>query len=291
MSATVLVLGATGNVGTALCYRLAASGVPVRAFYDPSTPQTPSLPNQVTQIPGTFDDEAALAQAMKGVDAVFMLTPPSESQVRWQRTIAGAARREAVRRIVKLSAFDSSSDSSLQMGRWHYDGESAVAESGCEYVIVRPQYFLQMQLNALKAAAHTGMLTGPASAGLRMAMVDVRDIAAVVAVACTRAGYNGEVLIPTGPSAFSFDEMAAELSEVVDREVRYTQRPTEEVRADFAARGWPDWHIEDYLKIHGEAASPLVTSCVHDVAGIEPTSLATFLRDASVLPQIQEDTP
>lgn len=283
MSATVLVLGASGNVGTALCRRLAGE-VPVRAFYDPSTPQVSALPREVTEIHGTFDDAAALHEAMNGADSVFMLTPPSDSQVRWQRAIVQTARDQGVRRIVKLSAFDSSRDSALRMGRWHYDGEAAVAESGCEYVVLRPQYFLQMQVNALKAAARTGVLTGPAANELRMAMVDVRDIAAVAAVMLTGSGYLGEVLVPTGPSAFSFDEMAAELAEVIGRQVRYVQQSSQQVRAEFTARSWPSWHIDDYLTIHGEAASPLVTDCVVRVTGREPTSLASFLRDPSIFP-------
>lgn len=281
MTRTVLVLGASGNVGTALCRRLTGE-VSVRAFYDPSTPQRPTFGTEVVQVHGTFDDATALAEAMDDVDAVFMLTPPSESQERWQRTIAQAARHRGVRRIVKLSAFDSAADSSLQMGRWHHAGEVAVAESGCEYVVLRPQYFLQMQVAAIKAATGSGLLSGPAAGDVRMAMVDVRDIAAVAAVALTGSDYSGEVLVPTGPWAFSFDELAAELADVLGREVRYVQQPSARIRADLAARGWPAWHIEDYLEIHDVAASPLVTDCVLRVTGNEPISVASFLRDQSL---------
>jgi len=274
----VLVLGASGNVGSALTRRLATTGREVRAFYDPSTPQTVTFPAEVTAIPGTFDDTAALDAAMNGVDAVFMLTPPSEEQVRWQRAIATSARQHRVRRIVKLSAFDTGRDSILQMGRWHHDGEVAVAESGCQYVVLRPQYFMQMLLGALTTAAQTGIFTGPATASTRMGIVDVNDIAAVAAVALTAAGRHAQVLVPTGPAALSFQDMAAELAVLVGRETAYVQRPVDDVRRDFAGRGWPEWHITDYLAIHDQAASPLVTDCVQEVTGTAPTSFAAFLR-------------
>jgi len=273
----ILVLGASGNVGSALTRRLAGGSHTVRAFYDPTTGQSATFPDSVDEIHGTFDDAPALRSAMQGVDAIFALTPPSERQVGWQRAIAGAARAAGVRRIVKLSAFETGSDSVLQMGRWHYDGEQVVAETGCEYVILRPQYFMQMLLPALVTAARTGVFTGPAAPGTRLAAVDVNDIAAVAAVALTRADLNGQILIPTGPAALSFDEMAAELSSLLHRKIRYVQRSAAEVRSDFAARGWPEWHISDYLKIHGEAASPLVTNCVVGLTGNEPTSFAAFL--------------
>ena len=274
----ILVLGASGNVGSALTRTLAADGIEVRAFYDPSTPQIPSFSSGVVALPGTFDDEAALASAMRDAAAVFMLTPPSTSQVRWQQAIADTAHRQRVQRIVKLSAFETGPDSPLRMGRWHHAGEAAVAASGCEYVILRPQYFMQMQLNALKNAVHTGTYYGGARPDLQMAMVDVDDIAAVAAVALTTSKYQGEVLIPTGPAALSFDEMAAELATVVGRDIRYAQRPVQEIRNDLSARGWPDWHIDDYLLIHGDSASALVTTCVKDIIGTVPTSFLTFLR-------------
>ena len=273
----ILVLGASGNVGSALTRRLAGGPCGVRAFFDPSTGQSATFPDDVNQIHGTFDDASALVTAMEGVDAVFSLTPPSERQIGWQRTIAGAAREAGVRRIVKLSAFETSRDSILQMGRWHHDGELAVAETGCEYVILRPQYFMQMLLPALKAAAGTGVFAGPAAPGTRLAPIDVTDIAAVAAVALTTAELNGQTLVPTGPTALTFDEMAAELSAVVHRDIRYVQRSAAEVRSDFTARGWPAWHISDYLKIHGEAASPLVTTCVAELTGARPTSFSAFL--------------
>ena len=273
----ILVLGASGNVGSALTKRLAGGPHGIRAFFDPSTGQSATFPDGVSEIHGTFDDASALRSAMEGVDAVFALTPPSEQQIGWQRAIAGAAQEAGVRRIVKLSAFETSKDSVLQMGRWHYDGERAVAETGCEYVILRPQYFMQMLLPALIAAARTGVFTGPAAPGTRLAPVEVNDIAAVAAVALTTADLNGQILIPTGPAALSFDEMAAELSAIVRRDIRYVQRSAADVHRDFTARGWPEWHISDYLKIHGEAASPLVTTCVAELTGVEPTSFAAFL--------------
>ena len=274
---SILVLGASGNVGSALTKRLAGGAYGIRAFFDPSTGPSVTFPDDVEEIHGTFEDASALRSAMDGVDAVFALTPPSERQTRWQRTIAGAAREAGVRRIVKLSAFDTSKDSVLQMGRWHYDGELAIAETGCEYGILRPQYFMQMLLPALMAAAKTGVFTGPAAPATQLAPIDVNDIAAVAAVALTTVDLNGRILVPTGPAALTFDEMAAALSAVVHRDIRYVQRSAAEVRSDFTARGWPEWHISDYLKIHGEAASPLVTTCVADLTGVEPTSFAAFL--------------
>lgn len=146
------------------------------------------------------------------------------------------------------------------------------------YVILRPQYFMQMQLPALRAAAASGVLRGPAAPDLRLGMVDTADIAAVAAAALTRPDFDGQTLVPTGPSAPSFTDMAAALGALLGREIGYEQRPRGEVEAELAARGWPEWHIEDYFLIHGAAASDLTSGDVERVTGRPPTSFDAFLR-------------
>jgi uncharacterized protein YbjT (DUF2867 family) len=275
----VLVLGASGNVGSALTRRLAAGGATVRAFYDPSSPQRAAFGAGVREIHGSFDDPGALAAAAAGADAVFLLTPPSPSQLAWQRAAIDAAAAAGVRRVVKLSAFESGADSPLHMGRWHHDGEVALRTAGLEWAVLRPQYFMQNLLPAMRAALESGTWNGAARGDLRLGIVDVEDIAAVAAVLLTRAEHRNETLIPTGPEAPSFEELAAALSAAAGREIAYRQRPAAEVVADFTARGWPAWHVEDYLAIHGEAASALVTGDVAKLTGREPRGFAAFLAE------------
>ena len=113
------MLGASGNVGTALIAALAKLGVSTRALYMPGTGSGPRFDREVKTVEGSFDDESLVNEAMRDVSSVFMLTPPSPSQPQWHRTIIDAARAAHVHRIVKLSAFASDEDSPLQMGRWH----------------------------------------------------------------------------------------------------------------------------------------------------------------------------
>src|SRR5215210_5363821 len=103
----ILVLGASGTIGAALTAQLVQAGRPVRAFFDPSTPQRAAFAEAVEVIHGTFDDDDALRAAADGARAMFLLTPPAAAQVRWQRAAVQAAVTAGVARIVKLSAFDS----------------------------------------------------------------------------------------------------------------------------------------------------------------------------------------
>lgn len=280
---TILVLGASGNVGSALTRRLVAAGVQVRALYAPADEDHATFPAGVQKFPGSFSDEALLRSAMESAEAAFMLTPPSPSQPEWHQKIIDAAHRTGVRRIVKLSAFDSGNESLLQMGRWHHHGEQLLRDSGLDYVILRPQYFMQMLRQPLHTALQTGVFAGAAAGFLRMGFVDVRDIAAVAAVALTTSLLNGRTLVPTGPSAPSFEEIAEKLQEASGRPVRYDQRSEREIRETRTFQGWPEWHLEDYLRIHNEAASGLVTADVQNITGNQPRSIEHFIRQDLVL--------
>jgi uncharacterized protein YbjT (DUF2867 family) len=281
-AASVLVLGASGQVGSRLTARLARSGVVVRAFHDPAAGPNHALPAGIEQVIGDFGDDTALRSAAAGIDAVFMLTPPSASQVRWQHAIVAAARDAKVARVVKLAAFETGDGTALQMGRWHRDGELALIRSGMPWVLLRPQYFMQNTVPAMRGALEIGHWRGTASIDVALGIVDADDVAAVAAAALIRGGHDGEILVPTGPEPLTFAEMAARLSTSVGREIRYEQRPQDEVRRELVERGWPGWHIDDYFLIHGEAASPLVTTCVAEVTGAAPRSFADFLKTAGL---------
>lgn len=275
----VTVLGASGTVGSALAEQLAQARVPVRAVYRPDPASPAVFPDGVVEFPGDFSDAGLLQRAMTGSDALFMLTPPDPSQPEWHAHIVSAAQSAGVRRIVKLSAFDSGPTSSLQMGRWHHDGEQAIRQAGIDHVILRPQYFMQNLTKPLKTAVSNGVLRGPSAGTLRMGFVDARDIAAVAVNVLTTSAHSGATIVPTGPDALSFDEIAELVGNAAGSHIRYEQIPEAELRVTPPLNQWPSWHVEDYLAIHGTAASELVTTDVSDVTGRPPRSLRTFVTE------------
>lgn len=277
MPGPVVVYGATGNVGAALVRRLVARGASVRAFFDPRSSPAAASPAGVDVHHGGFDDPAAVTAAAEGADAVFVLTPPSAAQVGWQESILRAAQQGGARRVVKLSAFETAADSPLQLGRWHHEGELALARLTCETVILRPQYFMQNLAPALREAVSTGRLRHVAAASTVLGLVDVEDVAAVAACALLDPGHDGAVLRPTGPRAVSLQQVAEALGAAIGREVRYDQRPEAETVAALRARGLPSWHIADVLRLNGEVASATVTSDVEAVTGHRPGTIEQFL--------------
>lgn len=136
----ITVTGATGQVGSALVARLLELGADVRAVVQPGVEVPWSRAEGLQVVVADFGDLAEMRGAARGADAFFLMSPPGEQQVRWQEIQVEAAQDAQVERVVKLSAFDSSSDTSLTMGRWHWAGEQSLRASGLPHAILRPQY-------------------------------------------------------------------------------------------------------------------------------------------------------
>jgi uncharacterized protein YbjT (DUF2867 family) len=116
----------------------------------------------------------------------------------------------------------------------------------------------------------------------RVSAVDVRDIAAVAAIALTEAGHEGKTYTITGQSAVTHSETAAAISAAVERQVTFIDVAPEAFAGALRAAGVPPWQvdglIEDYAHYaRGEAAA--ISTHVREVAGVEPRDVGTFARD------------
>ena len=115
-----------------------------------------------------------------------------------------------------------------------------------------------------------------------MSPVDVRDIAAVAAVALTEPGHEGKTYTITGPAAVTHTEMAAAIAEAIGRQVAYVDVPPQAFAGALGAAGVPPWQvdglIEDYAHYaRGEAAA--LSPHVREVTGTEPRDVRTFASD------------
>ena len=209
------------------------------------------------------------------------MTPSSERAEAQQTTFVELARRAGVRHIVKLSQLAAASASPVRFLRYHAAVEQAVRESGLVYTFLRPNLFMQGLLGFRTSIVAQGKFFAAAS-DARISAIDVRDIAAVAAVALTERGHEGRTYDLTGPQALTHSEMAAHLSDALGRRVEFIDVSPEAMRGALVSVGLPPWQadglLEDYAHYRrGEAAA--VFSGVQDVTGQAPRTFATFARD------------
>jgi uncharacterized protein YbjT (DUF2867 family) len=227
MTTPVVVTAATGNVGRHVVDLLLGHGVPVRAAVPAGEPVrvAPGTGGPggtgATEVPFDFTDPGTWSTAFEGASTLFLVRPPALSRVRRDLLPAVAAARDAgVRDVVFLSLQGAEHNPVVP----HHAVEEWLRGSGLGWTFVRPSFFLQNL-----STTHAGdirdrdEITVPAGDG-RTAFVDARDVAAVAAAALLDpAAHRGRAWTPTGPEALRYDEVAAVLTEVLGRRIRYTR--------------------------------------------------------------------
>jgi uncharacterized protein YbjT (DUF2867 family) len=227
----ILVTGATGNIGRELVTELATRNTEVRMLVRNPAGVT-GVADTVQRAVGDLDDASSLADAFRGADRLFLLTP-GIGTTRASNAVA-AAKTAGVRHVVLLSSDNVIGDPMPAMGRWHHEREEIVRNSGLEWTILRPTGFMSNALDWLSTLREAGYVLDPAGPG-RYAPIDPADIAAVAATVLTEEGHAGHEYLITGPHAVTISEQVHTLENAIDRriEIREVTTTEEAVRARF----------------------------------------------------------
>jgi uncharacterized protein YbjT (DUF2867 family) len=277
---TVLVTGATGNTGGPLVELLVQKGVQVRAMVRSETAAARFAGTPVTPVVADFDDAAAVAAALGGVDRAYLVTPSSERAQAQQERFVDLAAAAGVQHLVKLSQLSADEASPVRFLRYHAAVERRIRELGIGWTFLRPNLFMQGLLAMAGLIKAEGRFAAPIG-DARVSAIDVRDITAVAAAVLTEPGHEGATYTLTGPAAVTHAEIAAAIGAATGRDVAFVDVPPA-VFADQLRGVLPPWQVEGLLEDYahyarGEAAAVLPT--VHEVTGREPRTLAGFAAD------------
>jgi uncharacterized protein YbjT (DUF2867 family) len=235
----ILVTGSSGTIGTEVLRELQARGAPVRAGY---RSRKPSLQGVETARLDLSSGEG-LPEALRGVEALFLLSGDMPNQAEVEIATVKAAKKTGVRRIVKLSVLNAAEEE-FGFGRMHRAVEREIEASGIAYNLLRPNGFMQNF-----ATYHGGTIRSDDAFYLpcgeaSVAHVDARDIAAMAAVCLTGGAPEGKAYDLTGPQALTFYDVAEKLSAPIGRTINYVSIAESDYRAALAAAGVPDYYIE-----------------------------------------------
>ena len=272
---TILVTGATGNVGGHVVRALSERGVAVRAFVRDPKRAAGVLGPEVELAAGSLE------QSLAGVDRVFLACGNSPGQVAFECAAVDAAAAAGVSRVVKLSGPDAAVDSPLIFERWHGEIERHLAASGLPRVLLRPRTYMTNLLAYARTVAETGMLFAPAGTA-KISFVDPRDVGEAAAVCLTGEGHEGRTYTLTGPEAITFERIAAELSAACGRTITYVSVGDDEARQAMTAAGLPPMVADAIVAIFAaqrQGAMADTTGTLRSLLRREPRGIADFARD------------
>jgi uncharacterized protein YbjT (DUF2867 family) len=259
--ATILVTGATGNVGRLVVDELLAAGASdVRALT--AHPERADLPDGVEVVRGWIGRPETVRAALDGVETLYLAPhPPTAGEV------AALAAAAGVRRIVTLTGVEGSA--------W-FGIEAAVDASGVATTHLEPGEFMANALDWAEQIRTTGAVRDayPESAN---APIDLGDIAAVAATALLTDAHEGRRYRLTGPESLSRARRVAAIGAALGREVPYLEIGHDEAVADKAARGMGEfarWYVDGMRRLAEHPQQALTT--VADLTGRPATTFAQW---------------
>lgn len=277
----ILLTGVTGTTGRATLQALLPTGVPLRVLVRPTSSFV--APPGVEVAHGDFADDSALDRALSGVDRAFLVSPSSPRQVELEAAFIAAATRAGLRHLVRLSAqgVEQPGCAERRLHAPHAELERILRASGLPWTLLRPNTFMQNLLHHAPTIAAQGALFSPLSPTARVAYVDPADIGAVAALALTEPGHAGRIYTLTGPAALNDEDIAAVLTAVVGRPIRYVQIPWEALGAALRQHGLPAWHVEGALELmrtYEDGLAERTASDIPRLLGRPARSVADFAR-------------
>ena len=277
----ILVIGATGTIGTQVVAALRERGAEVRAGVRDPAKATALRELGAQLVRFDYADPSSYAAALDGIERVFSLSPFSADFEHVLAPFAASLREAGIAHVVRISASGADPASPLELGRRHAAAEAAIRDSGVAWTILRPTFFMDNFINFAGASVREQGTFYGASKDQPVAYVSTRDIAEVAAeILLAPSEHAGQTYALTGPSAVRDTEVAQTLSEALGREVRYIDLSPDQISAGAMQQGAPAWRAEalaglETVKAQGWAAE--VSPAVAQVLGREGERFDAFV--------------
>ncbi|MBO2009438.1 SDR family oxidoreductase [Hymenobacter negativus] len=281
----IAITGATGHLGLATINALLPKVAPTEIVAVVRDPQkaASTLPQGLTVRTGDYNDPASLLAAFQGVETVVLISSSeleNDARIREHRNVIDAAKQAGVRHLIYTSIVNPSPESAFNASPSHFSTEEYLRASGLAYTVFRNTLYLDIipmlvgegKLPSSKLYSSAG--DGKVSYGLRAEMGEA------LANVLTSEGHENQVYdIAPGP-AYSFQDLAATLSEVTGQPVEYVSVSGEEIAAGMRQHQVPEPFVNLLLGMHqamknGEFAMPSTT--FEQLLGRKPMDLKTYL--------------
>jgi uncharacterized protein YbjT (DUF2867 family) len=221
---TILVTGATGNIGRQVVEHLVKRGADVRALV--RDPSKAGFPAGVSVVQGDFLDVDSLRKAMSEVSTLFLLNAVVPDEFTQALIALNVARSAGIERIVYLSVIHADAYVNVPHFAGKFGVERMIEQMDFKATILRPAYFIQNDL--MIEDIITGYGNYPMPIGAKgLAMIDARDIAEIAALELLRREQSAEPLALdrinlVGPQTLTGTDIAAIWSDVLARPISYS---------------------------------------------------------------------
>lgn len=263
---TILITGASGNIGQPLVQALKAQGTAFETLRSKPSAQGGTRS-------ASFDDVRGLSQAFEGVATLFVLLPLTPNKLAQAANVAAAAKSAGVKHIVRSSGAGADPAAGFALPRLQGQVDRIFEDTGLATTFLRPAGFMQNYLSFQRDMVKAGTVYG-ATGDAPQSLIDTRDIAAVAAhILANPAPHAGKAYTLTGDEALTDSQRAAVLSRLLQRPVGFVAVPQDTATAGMQQSGMPAVLVEWLGSLNALVAAGYA-------AGISPDVRALLGRPA-----------
>ena len=283
----IVITTPTGNIGHHVVRHLLEAGEMLRVVARNPAKLPQDARDRVEVVEGSHSDPAVVDRAFADAEAVFWLAPPSPSEtpdaayLDFTRPGAEAIRRHGVARVVVVTPLGRGTE-------WQDRAGLATAAIGMVDLLnetgaaVRSLAMPAFMDNALQQAdaIGKGQMFGPLDPDKKVPHTATRDMGAAAAELLRDRSWTGQAEVPLlGPQDLSFNEIAAIISDVLGRGVRYQQVPFDGFKAQLMQRGMTDAFAQGYVDMMRAKNEGMDNAIPRTAANTGPTTFRQWAED------------
>lgn len=284
---SIVIAGATGQLGRLVVGELLQRGVPAREIVagGRSAEQLADLAGLGVRTASVdYNDPASVDSALSEGDTLLLISGNDiQNRTAQHETVIDAAVRAKVAHILYTSVLAADS-TPIILAPDHVKAEEYIRASGLPFTFLRNGWYTENYAAALATARETGTLLGSAGEG-RVASATRADYAAAIAAVLTTPGHEGRVYELSGDYAWTYEELASAFSTVLGRTVSYDSVSSAEHASALEAAGLDPATAGFLAALDGnirEDALALTTGDLARLAGRPTTPLLDGLRPLAV---------
>lgn len=238
---TILVTGATGQLGRLVISSLLSASVPassIAALVRDKAKAADLAALGVTIRVGDYGKPETLAAAFAGIKRLLLISSSEIGQRAAQHRNAIDAAKKAGVSLIAYTSLLHAPRTPLGLATEHRQTEAMLAESGVPFVVLRNGWYSENYAGSIPSALAHNTLFGCAGNG-RISSAARADYAAAAAAVLQANDQAGKVYELAGDEAYTLTQFAAELSRQTQKTIAYQDLPEADYRAALVGAGLP----------------------------------------------------
>lgn len=241
----IAVAAATGNIGQRVAQQIALRGAEA-VLLGQNLERLTKL-NIINALPIVTDisDNEQMIEATKDADALFLLVPPvsgAPTLEEWYKKVTNASVaaviENKIKRVVLISSLGASTAANLGTVSYCASMEIAFDHLETNVLALRPGYFMENFIQQAQDIREHGKFSFPFDRNHDIPFIstdDIGDAAARYLLDETWAGHWKLNLM--GPENITLEEVASQLTALINKPIEYVQQSFDELKSQFNASG------------------------------------------------------